>query len=78
MTMSMAFFQTDQGKANSRARQASIQRRRAIAPALSTMTADERQRLIDEAIAAGRVTKCEVGARVPTFLPQMSLLSVVR
>ena len=45
----------------------SYMHRAAIAPALSRMIADERQKLIDDAIAAGRVTKCPSGGHQPTW-----------
>ena len=45
----------------------SYMHRMGIAPVLSRMTADERQSLIDEAIQAGRITKCPSGGHQPTW-----------
>lgn len=76
--MSMAFFATDQSKANARQRCASIAHRKAIAPAMQAMTPAERQALIDEAIAAGRVSKCPQGPRYQVHIPNYSGGNLVR
>ena len=46
---------------------ASYMHRSRVGPIMAQMPASERQKLIDEAIASGRVTKCPSGGHQPTW-----------